>query len=157
VAIHEILTYPDARLKTRAAPVGKITPDIIALVESMKETMYAEGGIGLAAPQIGVPVRVFIVEVAGVLKVFVDPRFTGRSGEAMMDEGCLSFPGIHGRVKRSSQVTVESLGLDGKNVVTFASGLLAVAIQHEYDHLEGILFTDRMGPLERRMVMRKIG
>jgi peptide deformylase len=161
MAIRSILHYPDPRLRQKAQPVAEVTPAILALVEDMAETMYAAPGVGLAATQIGEPHRIFLVDIASEdepsnLHVFINPEITTTEGEQCAPEGCLSFPGITEEVKRASKVTVRAIGRDGKPFVLEAEGLLAVAIQHENDHLDGVLMIDRMGMLKKRIVQRKM-
>jgi peptide deformylase len=161
MAIRSILHYPDPRLRQKAAPVTEITPEIKKLVEDMAETMYAAPGVGLAATQIGEPHRVFLVDIAGEdepskLHVFINPEIVKTEGEQCAPEGCLSFPGISEEIKRASKVTVKAMGVDGKPFQLEADGLLAVAVQHENDHLDGVLMIDKMGMLKKRIVQRKM-
>jgi peptide deformylase len=161
VAIRDILLYPDKRLRTRAEPVERVTPEVLSLIEDMKETMYAAPGCGLAAPQIGISLRLFIVDTAGddepsALKVFINPEIVAREGTAVWEEGCLSFPGIHEEIERAATITVRAIDERGKNVELSAEGLLGVAIQHEHDHLDGVLMIDHMSILKRRLALRKL-
>ncbi len=161
MAIRTILHYPDERLRRKAAPIETITPEILELVEDMKETMYAAPGIGLAAPQIGVSLRLFIVDTASddepsQLRVFINPEIVEREGKTTWEEGCLSFPGIHEEIERSARVKVRALDEKGQPFELSAEDLLGIAIQHEYDHLDGVLMIDRMGALKRRLALRKL-
>ncbi len=161
MAIRSILHYPDPRLRQKAEPVTAITPEIQALVDDMAETMYAAPGVGLAATQIGEPHRIFLVDIASEdepsnLHVFINPEIVATEGEVCGPEGCLSFPGITEEIKRASRVTVRALGRDGQPFEIAAEGLLAVAVQHENDHLDGVLMIDRMGALKKRIVQRKM-
>jgi peptide deformylase len=161
MAIRSILHYPDPRLREKAQLVTAITPEIEKLIEDMAETMYAAPGVGLAATQIGEPHRIFLIDIAGEdepsnLHVFVNPEIVKTEGEECGPEGCLSFPGISEDIKRAKKVTVKALGRDGKPFELTAEGLLAVAIQHENDHLDGVLMIDRMGMLKKRIVQRKM-
>jgi peptide deformylase len=161
MAIRSILHYPDPRLRQKAAPVTQITPEIRQLIDDMAETMYAAPGVGLAATQIGEQHRIFLVDIAAEdepskLHVFINPEILKTEGEQCAPEGCLSFPGITEEVKRASKVTVRALDRDGRPFELSAEGLLAVAIQHENDHLEGVLMIDRMGTLKKRIVQRKM-
>jgi peptide deformylase len=161
MAIRSILHYPDPRLRQKAEPVTQVTPAIQALVDDMAETMYAAPGVGLAATQIGEPHRIFLVDVAGEdepskLHVFINPEIVEKQGEQCGPEGCLSFPGISEEIKRATRVTVRAQGRDGKPFTLTAEGLFAVAIQHESDHLDGVLMIDRMGTLKKRIVQRKM-
>jgi len=161
MAIRSILRYPDKRLRVHAEPVAAVTPEIVALIEDMKETMYAAPGCGLAAPQIGVALRVFIVDTAAddepsALKVFINPEIVALEGKATWEEGCLSFPGVHEEIERAAKVTVRATNERGEKVELSAEGLLGVAVQHENDHLDGVLMIDHMGTLRRRLALRKL-
>src|SRR5450432_707838 len=153
MAIRSILQYPDKRLRNRGEPVAAVTPEIVALIEDMKETMYAAPGCGLAAPQIGVCLRIFIIDTAGedepsALREFINPEIVSREGKAIWEEGCLSFPGVHEEIERAATVTVRALDERGRAVELTTDGLLGVAVQHENDHLDGILMIDHMGVLK---------
>ncbi|AGP32470.1 peptide deformylase [Sorangium sp. So ce296] len=161
MAIRTILHYPDPRLRQKAQPVGDITPEITKLIDDMAETMYAAPGVGLAATQIGEPHRIFLVDVASDnepsnLLVFINPEIVRQEGQQVGPEGCLSFPGISEDIKRADRVSVRARGRDGATFEIAADGLLAVAIQHELDHLDGVLMIDRMGTLKKRIVQRKM-
>ncbi|WP_437738013.1 peptide deformylase [Sorangium sp. So ce1335] len=161
MAIRTILHYPDPRLRQKAEPVGDITPEIAKLIDDMAETMYAAPGVGLAATQIGEPHRIFLVDIAADnepsnLLVFINPEIVRQEGQQTGPEGCLSFPGISEDIKRAERVTVRARGRDGATFEIAADGLLAVAIQHELDHLDGVLMIDRMGTLKKRIVQRKM-
>ena len=161
MAIRSILHYPDKRLREKAQPIDVVTPEIVALIEDMKETMYAAPGVGLAAPQIGVALRLFVIDTAGddepsELCVFINPEIVARDGEVLWNEGCLSFPGVHEEIDRAERVTVRALDERGRAFELEADGLLAVAIQHENDHLDGVLMVDRMSVLKRRPALRKL-
>lgn len=159
--IRTILHYPDPKLRVKAEPVSEITPEIRKLIDDMAETMYAAPGVGLAATQIGEPHRLFLVDVAAEdepsnLLVFINPEILESEGDQTWPEGCLSFPGVTEDIKRSAKVKVRALDRDGKPFELSAEGLLAVAIQHESDHLDGVLMIDRMGVLKKRIVQRKM-
>lgn len=159
--IRTILHYPDKRLRERGQPIEAITPEIRQLIDDMAETMYAAPGVGLAATQIGEALSLFIVDVAeenqpSDLKVFVNPEILERDGKISWQEGCLSFPGVQEEVDRAAHVRVKAQDRDGKWFELEAEGLLAVAIQHEYDHLQGVLMIDHMGPLKKRLTHRKM-
>ena len=161
MAIRTILHYPDPRLREKAERVETVTPEVQRLVDDMAETMYAAPGCGLAATQIGVKMRVFVIDTAtedepSRLTVFINPEIVKREGETIWEEGCLSFPKVHEEIKRAERVTVRALGRDGKPFELEADGLLAVAVQHENDHLDGVLMIDHMGALKKRMVQRKM-
>lgn len=160
MAIRSILQYPDKQLRVPGELVEDFGEAFQRLVDDMAETMYAAPGVGLAAPQIGVSQRVFIVDVAtgedepSDLRVFVNPEILERHGEIAFEEGCLSFPGVREDVTRAERVKVRALGRDGTPFELEADGLLAVAIQHENDHLDGKLMIDHLSVLKRRMVHR---
>jgi peptide deformylase len=157
----EILKYPDPRLREVGAPVQAVTPEIQALVDDMAETMYASGGCGLAATQIGEMVRVFVVDCASEdepsdLRVFINPEIIEADGQQVWNEGCLSFPGVSEEIKRAEHIRARALDRSGKPFEIEADGLLAVAIQHELDHLNGVLMIDKLNAIKRRMMGRKL-
>ena len=160
MAIRPILHYPDKRLRVQATDVTRFDAELKQLVNDMAETMYAAPGVGLAAPQIGVPLRLFIVDVAtgddepSDLRTFINPELVELIGKVEWEEGCLSFPGIHEEVERAERVRVKALDVEGKPFELEADGLLAIAIQHEYDHLDGRLLVDHLSLLRRRLVHR---
>ena len=161
MAVRTILHYPDPRLREKARPVAEVTPAIKKLVEDMAETMYAAPGVGLAATQIGEPHRIFVIDTAGddepsKLRIFINPEIVSKEGEIIWEEGCLSFPSIVEEIKRAGHVKVRALDADGKPFELEADELLAVAIQHELDHLDGVLMIDHMGILKKRIVDRKM-
>jgi peptide deformylase len=141
--------------------VADITADIAALVQDMIETMYAAPGVGLAAPQIGVPLRVFVVDVSGGrskdgLLAFINPEFVEREGMQLEEEGCLSVPGFNATVARPARAVVRGLDLDGRERAIEGTGLLARAFQHEMDHLDGRIFVDRLRGIQRDLIVRRI-
>ncbi len=145
----QILTYPDPFLATKALPVRNVDGKIRELVRDMFETMYASNGIGLAAPQIGVGKRVIVVDVSPVDEearpiALVNPEIEGKQGWIEGTEGCLSIPGIEGQVMRHESVVVRGRNENGEPVTVEARGILSRALQHEIDHLEGILFIDKL-------------
>ncbi len=159
----EILKYPDPFLKTVAEPVGEVDDSIRGLIDNMVATMYSARGIGLAAVQVGVAKRVVVLDVptdeaerGENLVALVNPRITASSGTTRYEEGCLSVPGITADVTRADTVTVEALDREGREIVIDATGLFAIALQHELDHLEGVLFIDRLSRLKRDLVKRKL-
>lgn len=159
--IRSILHYPDARLREVGARVETFDAAFRELVDDMAETMYAAPGIGLAATQIGVALQLFVVDVASDdepsdLRVFANPEFLEREGELKFQEGCLSFPGASENVERAAKVRVRAQDRNGKTFEIEAEGLLAVALQHEYDHLQGVLMIDHLGPLKKRVLHRKM-
>jgi len=159
--IRPILKFGDTTLHSPALPVDAITPDIERLIDDMIETMYAAPGVGLAAPQVGEPLRVFVVDVSvgrdptGLL-VMVNPEFVEREGTQLEEEGCLSVPGFNATVARPTRVVLKALDRGGHEQRHEASGLLARAFQHEMDHLDGVLFVDRLRGLKRDLIVRKI-
>ena len=161
MALREILEYPDPRLREVAEPVEAVTGEIRALAEDMAETMYHAGGCGLAATQLGINKRIFVIDPAGEdepsqLRTYINPEILELDGTQIFQEGCLSFPGTREEIKRAERVKVRALGLDGKPFELEADGLLAVAIQHENDHLNGVLMIDKLDAMKRRMVGRKL-
>ncbi len=159
--VREILEYPDPRLREVAKPVDEVTDEIRVLAEDMAETMYDAPGCGLAAPQIGVGKRIFVIDTAtddepSDLRVFINPELLELEGEQTWSEGCLSFPELSEDIDRAEKVKVRALGVDGKPFVLEADGLLAVAIQHENDHLEGVLMIDKVSVLKRKLMQRKM-
>ena len=161
MALLPILQYPDARLREAAKPVAEITPEILELVENMAETMYDAPGCGLAANQVGVPLRIFVIDTAAEeepsdLKVFINPEILELDGVQIWEEGCLSFPGATEEIKRAERVKVKALDRDGKEFTLEAEGLLAVAVQHENDHLNGVLMIDKLSALKKRMMSKKV-
>jgi peptide deformylase len=161
MAIREILEYPDPRLREVAKPVAKVTPEIQALIDDMAETMYDAPGVGLAANQIGENHRIFVLDCAGDdepsdFRVFINPEIIAKDGQIVWSEGCLSFPGVTEEIKRAETVTVRALDRDGTAFELEADGLLAVAIQHETDHLNGVLMIDKLSALKKRMMGNKL-
>ncbi len=159
--IRTILHYPDKRLRVKGEPIAAVTPAIKALVDDMAETMYAAPGVGLAATQIGVAYQLFVVDVASEdepsdLRVFINPEILERHDAVSWSEGCLSFPGVTEEIERAARVRVRALDREGRWFELEAEGLLAVAIQHEYDHLQGVLMIDHLGVLKKRLVNRKM-
>ena len=158
--IRSILTYPDKRLREPGQEVEQFDEALDALIDDMAETMYAAPGVGLAAPQIGVSKRLFIIDVAtdedepSDLRVFINPEIVAAEGDTTFNEGCLSFPGVREDIDRAERVTVRALDKDGKPFELEADGLLAIAIQHENDHLDGKLMIDHLSVLRRRLVHR---
>jgi peptide deformylase len=159
--IRPILRYGADALHRPAVAVPEVTPEIQRLVDDMVTTMYAAPGVGLAAPQIGVPLRVFVADVSlgrdpAALHVFINPEFVERDGMQLEDEGCLSVPGFNATVARPSRVTVKGLDRDGVEHFVTGTELLARCFQHEMDHLDGTLFVDRLRGLQKDFILRKI-
>jgi peptide deformylase len=148
-------------LQTRASPVTTFDSSLQTLVDDMIDTMYAAPGIGLAAPQVGVPLRVFVIDLSvgkrgGEVITLVNPEFTEREGMQLEEEGCLSVPGFNATVARPARAVVKGLDRHGQPRVVEGTGLLARALQHEMDHLDGLLFLDRLRGLKRDLIVRKI-
>jgi peptide deformylase len=159
--IRPILKYGDEVLHDRARAVEAVTPEIERLVDDMVETMYAAPGIGLAAPQIGLPLRIFVVDVSvgrdpAELIVMINPEFVERDGMQLEEEGCLSVPGFNATVARPLRAVVKGLDRAGNEHQREGNGLLARAFQHEMDHLDGTLFVDRLRGIKRDLIVRKI-
>ncbi|NUR55946.1 MAG: peptide deformylase [Acidobacteria bacterium] len=159
--IRPILRYGERPLHERAADVTAFDDDLQRLIDDMIETMYAAPGIGLAANQIGVLRRVFVVDLsigqnANDLIVMVNPAFVEREGTQLEEEGCLSAPGFNATVVRPARAVLAGLDRHGEQQTVEASGLLARAFQHEMDHLDGILFVDRLRGIKRELIVRKI-
>lgn len=155
-----IRTYPDPVLKGECAPVETITDEVRRLLDDMAETMYLNNGIGLAAPQVGERARLIVVDVergeeGDTLLKLVNPRIIEKQGETMSEEGCLSCPDLLIEVNRFESVTVEALSPDGKETTIEAAGLLAICLQHEIDHLDGVLLVDRLSSLRRALYQKK--
>jgi peptide deformylase len=164
MAVLPILRYPDPRLRQKSVDVTTFDDDLRRLVTDMAETMYAAEGAGLAAIQVGSPLRLFIID-AGVAGreptdpplVFINPEIVALSDEAQMgDEGCLSFPGIFVPVKRGMRATVRALDIEGKPFTIEGAALYGRALQHESDHLTGRLLIDMVGPVKREIIKRKM-
>jgi len=162
MALREILIVPDPRLKQVSEPVGHVDDELRALMDDMLETMYEAPGIGLAAIQVGVPKRVIVMDLAKqdepkAPRFFVNPEILWRSEEtAPYEEGCLSVPEIYDEVERPAQVKIRYLNYAGDQVEEDAEGLFAVCIQHEMDHLDGVLFIDHLSRLKREQAVKKV-
>ena len=160
--LRPVLQFPDPRLKRVSEPIAEITDAIRDLARDMCEVMYDEPGIGLAAPQVGHAVRLIVVDTDWTEEnadrkpcVFVNPEILERSGDVTWNEGCLSVPDFSAEVKRAEHVVLKALDLEGREVVETASGLRAVCFQHELDHLDGVLFIDRISRLKRNLYVGK--
>ncbi len=162
MALREVLQFPDRQLREKSQPIAEISDEIRLLAEDMLEVMYDEPGIGLAAPQVGERVRLIVVDTdwneEGAEKdplVLLNPEITAREGTVTGSEGCLSVPDLQAEVERSETVTLEAQDLEGEPVRIEAVGLQAVCFQHEVDHLDGVLFIDRISRLKRDIYVRK--
>lgn len=162
MAILNILKYPDPVLKKKAEPIPEVTGDIQRLIDDMAETMYAAPGVGLAAPQIGRSVRVIVIDInskeegKGGLISLINPDIIEHSGDIAWEEGCLSVPDYSADVRRFERVVVKGLDRNGREKIVVGEGLLSIALQHEIDHINGILFIDRLGPIRRDLIKRKL-
>jgi len=159
--IRPILRLGERVLQDPASPVAAVTPEIQTIIDDMIETMYAAPGIGLAAPQIGVPLRIFVVDLSvgrdpRALHVMVNPEWVEREGMQLEEEGCLSLPGFTATVPRPARAVVRGLDRSGEPHTIEGSALLARALQHEMDHLDGRLFVDRLRGIKRDLIVRKV-
>ncbi|MGH8685464.1 MAG: peptide deformylase [Nitrosospira sp.] len=159
MALLKIIQYPDERLHTVASRVSEVNDEIRALVQDMAETMYAAPGIGLAATQVDVHQRVIVIDISDThnqLHVLINPEITARSGESDCEEGCLSVPGVFGKVQRAERVTIKAWDRDGNSFVLDADGLLAVCIQHEMDHLVGKVFVEYWSRMKQSRIQTRL-
>lgn len=159
MALLPILRYPDPRLHTKAKPVAVVDAEIRKLAADMAETMYEAPGIGLAATQVNVHVRLLVLDISedkSQLQVFINPEILWREGEHEGEEGCLSVPGVYETVRRSERVRVRALNLDGQPFELDADGLLAICLQHEIDHLDGKVFVEYLSQLKLGRIKSKL-
>ena len=159
MSILNILHFPDPQLRQKATPVAVIDAEIRTLVDDMFETMYAAPGIGLAAVQVNVLKQVIVIDISedkSQPQCFINPEIVQSSGDEIMEEGCLSVPGIYEPVSRAKDITVRYLDRNGTSQELTVDGLLAVCIQHEMDHLEGKLFVDYLSELKRKRIRKKM-
>ncbi|MGF7434047.1 peptide deformylase [Pasteurella bettyae] len=159
MTVLNVLIYPDERLKTIAEPVTEFNDELQTFIDNMFDTMYQEEGIGLAATQVNVHKRVITIDITGEKTeqlVFINPELLDGEGETGIEEGCLSLPGFRGYVPRKEKVTVKALNRQGQEFTLHADGLLAICIQHEIDHLNGIVFADYLSPLKRNRMKEKL-
>jgi peptide deformylase len=158
MAVLKVRRYGDPVLRRRAAPIEQVTPDIRRLADDMVDTMYDEVGIGLAAPQVGASIRLMVVgdEEGRGAQALLNPAITAQGGSVTAEEGCLSLPGVFAQVTRSEWVTLEAQDLEGRPIAITARGLRARVFQHEIDHLDGVLFIDRLEPVVRDRIKRRI-
>ena len=159
--LRPIVRYGTPGLTTRTTPVETIDADVLKLIDDMVDTMYAAPGVGLAAPQIGVPLRVCVIDLSvgkrgGELLTLINPEFVEREGMQVEEEGCLSLPGFNASVARPARAVVRALDRNGTPRIVEGTGLLARALQHEIDHLDGMLFLDRLRGIKRDLIVRKI-
>ena len=159
MAILDVLTYPDPLLQRIAEPVKLIDNKIKKLVDDMVETMYEAPGVGLAATQVGELKRMMVIDVSeekNQLRVFINPEIIKKEGTAINEEGCLSVPGFYDKVERAETVMVTALDREGQRFTINASGMLAVCIQHEIDHLDGKVFVEYLSPLKSNRIKNKL-
>jgi peptide deformylase len=160
MALLEIRKYPEKVLKQKTSPVTDFDEDLQKLIDDMVETMYAAPGVGLAAPQVGVSKRLTVIDVSTKeekmpLLVLVNPVFLSKEGIIEFEEGCLSFPDYTTKVERAERVVVSALDREGRQIEIDTEGLLAIALQHEIDHLDGILLIDRISPIKRQFFKKR--
>jgi peptide deformylase len=156
MATHPVRLFGDPVLKQPARDVEELDGSLVALAETMYDTMYEAIGLGLAAPQIGVQRRVFTYDVGEGPRTIINPEIVDASGEWVYNEGCLSVPGIHFEIVRPKLVTLRGIGLDGNELEIEADEVLARVFQHEIDHLNGVLLLDRLKPDERKRALRAL-
>ncbi|WP_249963145.1 peptide deformylase [Histophilus somni] len=159
MALLNVLIYPDERLKTVAEPVSVFDEELQTFIDNMFETMYHEEGIGLAATQVNVHKRIITIDIEGTKEnqiVLINPKILESFGETGIEEGCLSLPGLRGFVPRKETVKVRAQNRQGEEFMLDADGLLAICIQHEIDHLNGIVFADHLSPLKRQRMKEKL-
>ena len=164
----DILTYPNPRLANKSTPVEEVTDEIRQLVSDMLDTMYDADGVGLAAPQVGILKRIIVVDCASRYDeegnetderdphALINPVITQKEGKIVWEEGCLSVPEYTDEVERAAKVTLEALDPDGNEIEIEAEGLFSVCLQHEIDHLDGILFVDRLSRLKQSVVKKRL-
>jgi peptide deformylase len=161
MTIKPLIILPDPLLRQVSAPIERVDAELEQLINDMLETMYEAPGIGLAAIQVGVPRRLLVIDLAKEGEepaplVFINPEILKSSDErSVYEEGCLSIPDYYAEVERPASITVKAIGRDGKETVTEADGLLATCLQHEIDHLNGVLFIDHISRLKREMVIKR--
>jgi peptide deformylase len=157
MAVRSVRRYGDPVLRHGTQPVAAVTTEYDRLLDDMVETMYEQIGIGLAAPQVGIPLRVLVIdEGRGVARAYLNPVIVDQGGTVIAEEGCLSLPGIFGDVSRSEWVVVEAQDREGAPIRRRASGLMARVFQHEIDHLDGVLFIDHLDKVTRDRIKRRI-
>jgi len=159
MALLSILRYPDPRLRQRSARVDRVNERIRKLIKDMADTMYAAPGVGLAATQVDVHLQVIVIDISETrdqLRVFINPELLAASGDADVEEGCLSVPGVYEKVRRAERVTVRALDGGGERFTLEAEGLLAVCIQHEMDHLEGKVFVEKLSRLKQSRILARM-
>ncbi|TNH09462.1 peptide deformylase [Testudinibacter sp. TR-2022] len=159
MSILTVLKYPDERLRNKAALVDNVDDAVRAIIDDMFDTMYHDEGIGLAATQVDIHRQIIVIDIEGDKQqqiVLINPEILASSGEIGIEEGCLSIPGCRGLVPRKEKVTVKALDRHGNPFTLEADELLAICIQHEIDHLNGVLFVDYLSPLKRQRIKQKM-
>jgi len=160
MTILTVLRFPDPRLKTKAKPVSEITDDTLTIIDDMLATMYDEKGVGLAATQVDIHQRIVVMDVSengDQPIVLINPEIINKGDETVInEEGCLSVPGIYAKVNRHTTCTVKALNRDGEEFTLDGEELLSICIQHELDHLNGVLFVDYLSPLKRQRIKSKL-
>lgn len=159
MSLLDVLIYPDEQLRTVATPVTEFNDELQTFIDNMFDTMYDSEGIGLAATQVNVHKQVITMDITGDKTnqiVLINPEIMASSGETGIEEGCLSVPGFRGFVPRKEKVTVKALNRNGEPFELEADGLLAICIQHEMDHLNGLMFVDYLSPLKRNRIKEKL-
>jgi peptide deformylase len=160
MAILPVLRFPDEKLRTKATPVTEINDEIRTIISNMFDTMYAENGVGLAATQVDIHLRIVVIDVSEDKEhpyVLINPEITTKSADTIVnEEGCLSVPGCYAKVDRSTHVTVKAQDEHGNEFSLDGEELLAICIQHELDHLNGVLFVDYLSPLKRQRIKTKL-
>lgn len=156
--IYEIRKYGDSVLREVAKEIEKVDDEILEILDNMVETMYASKGVGLAAPQVGISKRMFVCDQGdGVIRKIINPIITPITEEVIdFEEGCLSIPGIYKKVQRPQRIKIEYLNEKSEKIIEEVEGFLAVIMQHEFDHLEAILFVDKVSPIAKRMINKKL-
>jgi peptide deformylase len=156
----EVIRYPDPRLRRTAKPITEVTPELVARASGLFPLMYEEKGIGLAAPQVGWNVRLFVINLSGEPEdelILLNPVIEEESGGTWRaEEGCLSVPKIYGKVTRSRKIRMVGWNLEGEEIEVEAEGMVARCLLHEYDHLDGILFIDRLSAVKKQAIKRKL-
>jgi peptide deformylase len=159
MSLRTILEFPDPRLRARALPVTRFDAELGRLIEDMFETMYAAPGIGLAAPQIDVRLRLLVIDISEQRNqplVLINPEILSREGVEVTEEGCLSVPGIYDQVQRAAKIRVRAQDRNGEVFERDYEGTLAVCVQHEMDHIDGKLFVDYLSDLKRERIRKKL-
>lgn len=153
-----VLIYPDKRLMTKATPIDTVDDTVRSIAQKMIQTMYTEDGIGLAAPQVGISLRLLVLDLSeekNQPQVLINPEVVHREGNVDSQEGCLSFPNLYIEVPRAEKITIRATTLEGSPIQIDADGLLSRCLQHEMDHLDGIVFVDRLSALKRQRAIKK--